>query len=59
MPSATQHARVADRPCRGVFNVSDFDERFPDLSMSLSQGRRLTRKPFGVHGKVIDLPFLD
>ena len=42
-----QQARVADRPCWGVFNASDFERCFPDLSMLLSQGRRLTRRPLG------------
>ncbi len=45
--AAAEQAHVADRPCRGVFNASDFEESFPDLSMSLSQGRRLMRRPLG------------
>src|SRR5438067_1060481 len=36
---AIQHC-IAGRPCRGVFNASDFDECFPDLCMSLSQRRQ-------------------
>jgi len=42
--AAVQQARVADRPCWGVFNASDFDRCFPDLSIASSQGRRLTRR---------------
>jgi hypothetical protein len=30
--TAAEHARVADRPCRGAQDRSNFDERFPDLS---------------------------
>ena len=44
---AAQQAHVADRPCWGVFNASDFDKCFPDLSIASPQGRRLTRNPLG------------
>jgi hypothetical protein len=36
--AAVQQARGADRPCWGAQDRSNFDERFPDLSLSLSQG---------------------
>src|SRR6266498_4431436 len=45
--AAAQQARVADRPCRGAQDRAFFEERFPDLLMLSSQGRRLTRRAFG------------
>jgi hypothetical protein len=34
-------------PAVAFLKASDFEEGFPDLSVSLSQGRRLMGKPLG------------
>jgi hypothetical protein len=41
---AAQYSHVADLPWRGVFDASDFEKCFPDLSVASSQGRRLMHK---------------
>jgi hypothetical protein len=49
--------RAADRPCRSAQDRAFFEDCFPDLLVSLSEGR-LTRKAFGGSPSMPDTQYL-